>query len=334
MIIAATVVLVIAVAVIAYTVLTEGKYRVEESLTIAAPREKIFATVVDLRTWPNWSPWLLHEPDCEIKYSDSPPPDAEGGHYVWSGRRAGAGMMEHAIIKEPDGILQRLRFLKPFRTTAAVTWRFVPDGDGTKVTWAMESSMPFLFRLMTPTVKSMISADYILGLRMLERETDPKTCRFSFEFPGVSEVPAMRCAYWSYSGSFKELHPTLADELPKLVEAAKDGDGNVPGPPMGVCLKIDPKKDHVDYEAAVPTTRDSCEGYEIKEYPGSTCNKVTLKGRFEMLAHAWRVAMTNTRMNRYRIDKSKPPFEVYDNDHEKVEPSEALTSIHIPITRT
>lgn len=331
MLIAGTVVLLIAVAVIVYAVATEGEYRVEESATISAPREDVFGAVLDLRKWPDWSPWLMHEPGCELTYSDSPAPDAEGGSYEWKGKRMGAGKMEHASVKAPERIEQRLTFVKPFKSVAHVTWSFEGDGDGTWVTWVMEASMPFLFRIMTPMVKRMISSDYRLGLRQLERETDPSSERFSFEFPGVSEVPAARCAYSPYSGSVEGLKKELGEVFPKLMKAAKDGDGNVPGPPMGVCRKMDVKNGRIDYEAAVPTSRESVEGFEVKEYPASTCNKVVLKGSYDLLPLAWHVAFANAGVNRLKVDKSKPPFEVYENDPESVEPSEVLTSVHIPI---
>ncbi|HEY5739940.1 MAG TPA: SRPBCC family protein, partial [Gammaproteobacteria bacterium] len=57
--------------VLVYLLSFDGRFRVERSREIAAPTDRVFAAVADLRTWPAWSPWLLYEPDAEIVYGDN-----------------------------------------------------------------------------------------------------------------------------------------------------------------------------------------------------------------------------------------------------------------------
>lgn len=325
------VVVALVAAVIAYAIVFPGDYRVSESLTMAVPREKAYGLVADLKSWPKWSPWVMHEPELELAYSDDPAPDAQGGNYSWKGKKMGIGKVTHVNLKEAERIEQRIEFLKPFKSASDITWTFEYDGGKTKVTWTMEGRVPFFFRFLAGMIKRMVSSDYRLGLKMLEREADPEAPRFGFEFSGVSDCPATRCVYESYKGNLAGLKEKLPDVFPKLAEAAKDESGKPAGMPMGVCVKMDEKNDHIEYEAAVPTTKSECD-LPVKEYPASTCNKVVLRGSYDLLPLAWHVAFANTHMNKLKFDKGRPPFEVYENDPTSVaSPDEILTSIHIPV---
>ena len=326
-------VIVAALAVLAaiYAVAVKGDYEVVESEVINVPRDKVFSTVADLRGWKNWSPWLLHEPDCPLSYSENPAPDTEGGWYEWKGNKIGAGRMTHLTLASPGSIEQRLEFQKPFKSTCKVGWNFEEADGGTKVTWSMSGKMPFLFKLMKNMVKSSVSSDYKLGLKMLNSHLDPKAEKFNIEFHGTTEYPATRCAFHNYSGSMEGLKKHLPEIFPKVMDAAKDKDGKTPGLPMGVCNKMDRKTGHIDYDAAVPTAKESCGDFAIKEYPAATCNKVVLTGSYELLPLVWNAAFANTYMNKLRPDKGKVPFEVYENDPNSVAPEELTTAVYIPV---
>ena len=263
----------------------------------------------------------------------SPPgPEEEGGGYEWKGKKVGEGKMTHLSLKAPERIVQRIDFVKPFKSVCEVTWSFEEEGDGTKVTWTMAGSMPFLFRLFASSAKKMIAKDYELGLSMLRREVDPSSPRFGLEFLGVSEFPALRGACVTYKGDMEGLKVHLAKTFPKLRKAAMDGSGNIPGQPMGVRVKMDEKNGQIEYEAVVPTSNDSCGEFQVKDYPAMICNKVQLRGSYDMLPLALGAAFANTGMNKLRLDTKKAPFEVYENDPTALDShDDLLILIHIPV---
>ncbi len=47
--------------------------------------DKIFFVLSDFKQWPQWSPWLIMEPDCRLDYA------TDGKSYSWVGKRIGAG---------------------------------------------------------------------------------------------------------------------------------------------------------------------------------------------------------------------------------------------------
>ena len=47
-----------------------SELRVEKSAKVKASPEKVYAVIRDFRQSPAWSPWLIAEPECLVKYSD------------------------------------------------------------------------------------------------------------------------------------------------------------------------------------------------------------------------------------------------------------------------
>lgn len=65
-----------------------GTRTIGECRVINKPRAEIFAKIRDLRSWPEWSPWLIAEPDAKVDYSGDT--SAVGGKYSWDGTVSGS----------------------------------------------------------------------------------------------------------------------------------------------------------------------------------------------------------------------------------------------------
>jgi uncharacterized protein YndB with AHSA1/START domain len=98
------IVIAIPLAAVIYLATLDGSFRVKRSLEIEAPAEAVFAAIVDLRSWPEWSPWMMHEPDAALVYSDDF--QQEGGHYSWDGKVVGAGKLTHLSFKPHSRVVQ------------------------------------------------------------------------------------------------------------------------------------------------------------------------------------------------------------------------------------
>ena len=66
-----TIIAVVLLAGLTYLACLDGHFRVRRSLEVEAPIEAAYAAVLDLKSWPMWSPWLMHEPDAQIVYSEN-----------------------------------------------------------------------------------------------------------------------------------------------------------------------------------------------------------------------------------------------------------------------
>ncbi|MBP6814686.1 MAG: SRPBCC family protein [Burkholderiaceae bacterium] len=163
------VVVVLIGALLAYAATRPDSFRVERAAVIKAPPAKVFALIDDFHQWAGWSPWEKLDPS--MKRSHSGAASGKGAVYAWEGNGdVGAGRMEILETTAPSRVLIRLDFIKPFeaRNTAEYTLR--PEGEATRVTWAMYGPAPFVSKLMQVFVSmdAMIGKDFEQGLANLK----------------------------------------------------------------------------------------------------------------------------------------------------------------------
>lgn len=116
---------------------------VTRSATIPAAPEAVFKVVNDFRQWDAWSPWAKLDP--AMKKTLEGPPEGVGAVYKWSGNNeVGEGSTKLVESKPNEKIGMKLEFVRPFEGSSDVQFTFVPEGAGTKVTWAMQSKKPFI----------------------------------------------------------------------------------------------------------------------------------------------------------------------------------------------
>ncbi len=163
-------VLVVLIAVLlGYAATRPDSFRVERATVIKAPPAKVFALIDDFHQWAGWSPWEKRDP--AMKRTHSGAASGKGAVYAWEGNGdVGAGRMEILETTAPSRVLIRLDFLKPFAATNTAEYTIVPEGDGTRVTWAMYGPAPFVSKLMQVFVSmdKMIGTDFEQGLANLK----------------------------------------------------------------------------------------------------------------------------------------------------------------------
>jgi uncharacterized membrane protein len=163
------------------------KTHVSKSINIDRSPDEIFKKLNDFNQWPQWSPWLICEPDARVEVA----PDAK--YYEWEGKRVGSGNMR-IINEQPNGSIDYdLTFLTPWKSTAKVRFALEDTGESTKVTWIMDSSLPFFMFWMKKSMESFIGMDFDRGLNMLKEQVEDGTVNSKLEFIGEGSYPG--CQY-------------------------------------------------------------------------------------------------------------------------------------------
>lgn len=165
--------LIVIVAAIAglliFTATRPDTFRVERSTSIKAPPEKIFALINDLGVWRTWSPYEAKDPN--MKRTLGGVTSGKGAVYEWDGdRNVGQGRMEIIDSTPSSKVAIKLDFLKPFEAHNTAEFTLEPQGDNTKVTWAIYGPMPYVSKLMSVffSMDSMIGQDFEVGLASLK----------------------------------------------------------------------------------------------------------------------------------------------------------------------
>lgn len=148
-------------------------YTVERSATIAAPPQEVFALLIDFHRWADWSPWEDMDPNADKTYTGAD--TGVGARYAWSGnRKVGQGSMEITDAVEPSRIKIALEFLKPFKASNTTTFTLTPEGEGTRVSWAMTGRKTFMTRVIGvfKSMDSMVGPDFEKGLAQLKAKAE------------------------------------------------------------------------------------------------------------------------------------------------------------------
>ena len=162
-------------AVLAYAATKPDSFRYERSAVIDAPAEAIFPYLNDFKLGQEWSPFEELDPDMERQMSEQTA--GEGATYAWNGNsNAGEGKLTILELVPNERVTLDLSFARPMEGSSTVDYILTPDGDGTKMTWAMHGSQPYLAKLMSVFIdcEKMVTDNFEKGFVNLKREVEGK----------------------------------------------------------------------------------------------------------------------------------------------------------------
>ncbi|WP_295637703.1 SRPBCC family protein [uncultured Methylibium sp.] len=166
---AAVVVVALLAALLIVAATRPDSFRVQRSLTIQAPPEKIFPLIDDLKGFASWSPYEKKDP--AMKRSFAGPAAGPGATYAWDGNKdIGQGSLAITESQSPSRVLMRLDFLRPFEAHNFAEFTLVPRGSATEVTWAMYGPSPYISKVMGLVFDfdTMVGKDFEAGLADLK----------------------------------------------------------------------------------------------------------------------------------------------------------------------
>jgi hypothetical protein len=143
-------------------------FRVERSVNIKAPADRILAEINDFHRWRGWSPWESRDPNMKTSYSGAAA--GPGAVYEWEGNSAvGKGRME-ILDSSASAIRIKLDFAAPMEAHNTAEFTAIPSGDSTDVTWAMYGANSFVGKIIQLFVSmdSMVGGDFEKGLTALK----------------------------------------------------------------------------------------------------------------------------------------------------------------------
>src|SRR5215203_2757120 len=171
-----TIAVILAIAIAAVLILAATKpdtLRVQRSVSINAPPERIFPLISDFHQWLSWSPYEQKDPAMKRSYSGAE--NGKGAVYAWDGdKNVGSGRMEIHEVTSPQKIVIKLDFFKPFEGHNTAEFTMLPQGDVTNLTWTMTGPAVFLSKVMQVfmNLDRMIGRDFETGLANLKKLTE------------------------------------------------------------------------------------------------------------------------------------------------------------------
>lgn len=121
-------------------------FRVQRTTLIAAPADRIYPLIADLRQMNSWNPFVKRDP--QVKGSYSGPAAGTGASYVFEGKQAGSGTLRITDAAVPIRVVLKLDMSAPMEAHNDVLFTLAPEGGATRVTWTMQGPSPFLGKVM------------------------------------------------------------------------------------------------------------------------------------------------------------------------------------------
>ena len=306
------------------------KYQVEKSTLIEAPLATVRPLVENFSHWNKWSPWTIVEPDCPIQIDGTA---GQPGHSMaWDGKIIGSGK-NTLTQSEPHRFCYDLEFFKPFKSQAKVQFIFEESGKNTKVTWTMDSSMPFFLFFMVKMMKNWIGMDYDRGLRMLKEvaEKGSVTCKTTnsglVDYQGFSYVGIKRTV------DFEDLPSTMKADFEQIVQDVVLERGKGARLWVTIYPKFDMKNMKTTYVAAISDEDLKNESLGANYVQGHIKDSKALEikhdGSYDFLGNAWSMGMMFQQAKKYK--SAGFPIEQYWNSPLEVAPEELKTSIYFPV---
>ena len=162
-------IVVILLLIMALAATRPDSFRVERSISIKAPPEKIAPLIADFHNWQSWSPWENLDPNMQRTFSGAA--SGKGAVYEWQGNSdVGRGRMEVTEHTPPTRTVIALQFMEPIASTNITTFALTPQGLDTRLTWSMTGPMPFVSKVMSVfmSMDTLIGRDFEKGLAKLK----------------------------------------------------------------------------------------------------------------------------------------------------------------------
>ncbi len=303
-------------------------YQVYKTIHIAQPAQDILSFLADFKNWPSWSPWLIQEPDCPLTYS------GEQGHvgcgYDWNGTMVGAGGMTLKAI-ESNRLVMALNFLKPFKSSAEVTFEVSPNETGCNVTWTMASKVPWFLFFLKGMFKNWIGMDYQRGLLMLKSQLETGAVHSRVEILGQQPWPDTHYIGFNGRAALPELGPVMQNHYERLNAYLAEHGIQAAGAPFAVYHRMDMKTTVSEFTSCVPVADHSLPLGPADMVRGRlpACNSFVIRhtGEYPYLGNAWATAMSASRFYKAKVKRVPMGIERYENDPLETPARDLITDV-------
>jgi len=153
---------------LAYAATRPDIFRVERSLRIQAPPERLHAMINDLRSFNTWNPYERKDPALQGSYGATTV--GKGASYGWQSKEIGSGRMAIVDTVPASKVTMTLDFIEPFEAHNHAEFTLRPEPGGTRVTWALHGPVPYVAKVMHLffNVDRMVGSDFEAGLANLK----------------------------------------------------------------------------------------------------------------------------------------------------------------------
>lgn len=301
------------------------KTHVDKSIIVAKNPQEVFSVLSNFHEWTPWSPWLIMEPEATVNVA------GDGKYYEWKGELVGSGNMTIRSEKPGEHLAIDLLFLTPWKSKAKVEFTLAAEGEGTRIHWIMDSSLPFFMFWMKKMMEAFIGMDFERGLKMLKDYAETGSVPVQLEFPGVRDFGGCQYVGIKVETTMLSMDESMGEHFARLREFFSGENASlINGAPFSIYHKFQPVSGKVVYTAAVPVTSipdQLASGMVAGKVPATRIHVVKQTGPYRHIGNIWSAQMSRMRGKRFKKNSSVHPMEVYLNNPSETSENELITEV-------
>lgn len=300
----------------------------DRSIIIDKPANEIYPHISDFNNWSAWSPWTILDDKTKVKVSE------DGKFYEWESAIIGSGNMKMLSENTNQSLDIELKFLKPWKSKANVSFKLIPKGQSTEVHWIMDSKMPFFMFFFKKMMETFVGMDFDRGLTLLKEQVEKGSVDMKLTVEGFREFKGVKYIGLKSTGRFSEIKELMGRDFGKLMNFAGENlQGNMENYTFSILTKFKPTKDYIEYIAAIPVKDNTIElpnGLIKGDIPAMKIHVAHLKGSYKFLGNLWSVQTQRFRSKVFKVNKKNPPMEIYLNNPQNTEEKNLETEVWYP----
>ncbi len=319
--------------ILIYSATLPSQMKIEESITINAPADKVYDQVIDFPSWNQWSYWSMLDTAMKQEFSETMGEIGSKSQWWSKNQMVGNGQQEVVEIRKNEYMKVKMQFDgQPGFPNAEFILE--PGEDGTKVRWTfIGPETPFYKRIFAKLFEPMLVNAYQTSLKNLKEYVEA--------MPTAPTMPAgVTLEELGSQMIISILDSTTGDgisakltemytELSIFVESNKDLD--MAGMPMAIYHSYSPEK--VVMEGAFPVMGSAESSGRVKLYSlgAGTALKGIHYGDYAASEDLHNAIYDYIEASEYQMAGS--PWEVYANDPTTVDSAAVETHIYYPVSK-
>jgi effector-binding domain-containing protein len=253
-----------------------------------------------------------------------------GASYTWDGEIVGAGEM--ALTDAQAGALgMALSFLRPFKSKARVGFTFEPHNEGCKVTWIMDSQVPWFLFFLKNLFKNMIGMDYDRGLGMLKAKIETGVVESELELLGNVTLEGTHYVGLTGGATIEEMKQVMPGHIEQLQQLVIDNKVAPNGPLFAMYSKMDMNTGYSKFETCMPIKESVTlpAPFVVKQLPKTEAYAVQHTGAYSYLGNAWSMVMMASRHHKVKTSKAILGLERFLDDPNQVPSGQLRTEVMV-----
>lgn len=316
-----------------YSASQPNQLKMEESITINASAEKIYAEVTNFPTWNNWSVWSQLDPNMEQEFSENM--GEVGSYSQWKSQNpmVGNGRQDVEEIRKNEYMKVGMQF-DGMEGTAFAEFILEPTDSGTLVRWTfIGAETPFYLNFINRLMEPMLTDSYKKSLTALKEYIEAMPTNLALPantvIEEISAQPIISILDSTTADGISAKLTEMYTELSIFIESNKEV--NMAGMPLAIYHVYSPEK--VVMEGAFPISGTAKKSGRINVgnlYEGTVIKGIHY-GDYSATEDLHFAISDYAEAAGYTLTGS--PWEIYANDPTLVDSSEVETQIFYPVTK-